>query len=294
MPDHSFRNGLAAGLIVGFISTTILLLFSEQIYHLVNCITQAACPQYSTPDERQNEPEWWYWTRRLVAAEDTLAQWIMAFFTILAVGLLLFTLFRTAEASKAAADAARAANETNRIMRDERRPWVTLIRDPNCIFEEDGYKYTFGWHYNFQNVGKSPAFKVKMHIKVWKSTSMLGSTQEFRDFVDTVKTTSANVPVLHPNETTEFVRRDMALRSYFDGAWVRDANGIHQKAETPGSHFGVYTCLTYRLGEDEGSSIALDARIFVFQPLTEPKGRLTYAVLEHPLSRIIETKQPNE
>jgi len=52
-------------------------------------------------NKQPNEPQWWYWTRRLVAAEDTLAQWVMAFFTAFAVILLYLTLNATRATLKA-------------------------------------------------------------------------------------------------------------------------------------------------------------------------------------------------
>jgi hypothetical protein len=97
----------------------------------------------------------------LIAAEDTLAQWIMAFFTIFATVILMLTLRSANMTNKAAVEASRAATEANRIMREERRPWL-WVRDFEItkldIWEIDGDPIIVGnWKYNIVNTGAHAA-----------------------------------------------------------------------------------------------------------------------------------------
>jgi len=91
MSKFSWRRGFAVGLTIGITGTLILVLFGDQLYDLGKCISKSEHCRNTQTDEHGNEPEWWYWTRRLLSAEDTLAQWIMAFFTICATIVLIFT-----------------------------------------------------------------------------------------------------------------------------------------------------------------------------------------------------------
>lgn len=83
----------------------------------------------------------------------------------LGVGTLLLvgTLWLTAKANRAASDAVKAGMETNRIMREERRPWVNYfslrvsmgtiqIVDKNNVLEEGVLLHVY-----WQNFGQTPA-----------------------------------------------------------------------------------------------------------------------------------------
>ncbi len=101
--SERFGNGyFALGLIFGISLTTLFFLASSsqgvdsQMDDVSNQEGENAAHAY----EYGNEPNGWYWVGRLIAAEDTLAQWIMAFFTIAAVALVWQTLRVTQEMAR--------------------------------------------------------------------------------------------------------------------------------------------------------------------------------------------------
>lgn len=124
MLKFNWRNGFAVGLTLGIFSTALVLLVGENLNDLAKCIAQTEHCESTQTQKDGKEPEWWNWTRRLVAAEDTLAQWIMAFFTIAATAVLLLTLRSANKTNAAAVKASQAALEANQIMRSEQRPWL--------------------------------------------------------------------------------------------------------------------------------------------------------------------------
>jgi hypothetical protein len=111
----------------------------------------------------------------LVAAEDTLAQWVMAFFSILAVGLIWRTLSQTNKTNAAALKGVEAAMTANEIMRHEQRPWLQFE------VEDFGLRYATRSDGMFMpyflpkivvaNHGRRPAFWVTTAIEISVSDS---------------------------------------------------------------------------------------------------------------------------
>jgi len=74
-----------------------------------------------------------------VNPKDGLAQWIMAILSALAAYFLFRTLQHTNKTNTAAVATAKAAIETNKIMRAEQRPWLKLtVGLDGGLFERDG------------------------------------------------------------------------------------------------------------------------------------------------------------
>lgn len=87
---------------------------TEQIENGAEFGTESQQPSHADRDKEADEPQWWYWTHRLVAMEDSLAQWIMALFTIAAAAIsyrAVVLVDRTLRANTEAVEVARRANE---------------------------------------------------------------------------------------------------------------------------------------------------------------------------------------
>ena len=165
MSKFDWRNGFAVGLTVGIFGTATLLVWGEKLYDFGNCISANKCENYSTYYENPNEPEWWYWTTRLISTEDTLAQWIMATFTIGAVLLLWRTLIYTRRTLNEAKEATSAAKDTVRVTREigisQTRAYI------NC-FDAGIKNFRVGetpeYFISIRNIGQSPARNVRVAI----------------------------------------------------------------------------------------------------------------------------------
>ena len=97
MFKRDWGNGLASGIILGGGTTAVLFLFGQAIYDLAKCNHDGQCDRYAAQYEGEDLPStwWWFWDGSIVSASDTLAQWIMAFFTIAVVLLVWRTLVAT-------------------------------------------------------------------------------------------------------------------------------------------------------------------------------------------------------
>jgi len=121
--SDGYRNGaFALGLVVGGGIAINLFLWLD------NPSNQGKRTHGPSSQDAQDGQEaalwWWRWTGDLISFSDTLAQWIMAFFTICATVVLIFTLRSANKTNSAAIKASNAALEANQIMRAEQRPWV--------------------------------------------------------------------------------------------------------------------------------------------------------------------------
>lgn len=152
-----FTDGyFALGLMVGGGIMTILFLFGQSIYDLAKCNHDGHCDRYAAQYEGKDFPSswWWLWDGGLVSAKDSLAQWIMALFTI-AVALLVW---RTLVATQL------MVVETRRIGQAQVRAHLHL--EPIDVIikavEVDGvdcvHAYVKG---KIHNTGGSPAYRVK-------------------------------------------------------------------------------------------------------------------------------------
>ncbi len=104
MSKFSWRNGFTVGIAFGLFAGILLVLVLALNWSIDPTASSNPSCGGSTnncADDSEGLPQGWYWLRRFFAMEDTLAQWIMMFFTVAAAGLLLLTLKAT---QKMAAD----------------------------------------------------------------------------------------------------------------------------------------------------------------------------------------------
>ncbi|PWK54775.1 hypothetical protein C8D95_11067 [Silicimonas algicola] len=160
MPENRWRNGFAVGLGFGLSAATVILIWGSGIYDFVDCIARDQCNGYAGRFEADDEPQWWWWTRRLVASEDTLAQWVMSFFTIVAAGLLVGTLVAT---QRMAADTRKMVLETTRIGEAQVRAYLTIEKVSVTPRAEQFY---VDWDIalTVRNTGQSPARSVMIEV----------------------------------------------------------------------------------------------------------------------------------
>lgn len=168
MSKGYWRNGFTVGLVAGWLTTLIIIIYGYELYNLANCIAKTEHCADASQYKDSNEPQWWYWVRRLIETEDTLAQWIMAFFTIAATGVLILTLRSANKTNLAAVKASNAALDANKIMRAEQRPWIDFDIIPNRRFEvtpgQDGQIIKITPIVKIKNFGKSPAQNVSIQF----------------------------------------------------------------------------------------------------------------------------------
>lgn len=158
--SNGYRNGaFALGLVVG--GGIALNLFLWLDYRARRNIESKT----STGQDTQYSEVGRYWDGLLgtfVSPSDTLAQWVMAFFTIAATGVLLLTLKSANKTNQAAIRAAEAAASANEIMRQEQRPWV-LPSDFKFSLEQASLagakpERALFLRVFYRNFGASPAF----------------------------------------------------------------------------------------------------------------------------------------
>lgn len=171
--SDSYRNrAFALGLVVG--SGIVLNLFLWLDYAARSEVEG----QSSTGQGNQYSEVGRYWDGifgTFVSPSDTLAQWIMAFFTIAATAVLILTLRSANKTNIAAVKASEAALEANQIMRDDQRPWLDFkALEPKVVVLKRGERSIFpGFEPKIEitNYGKSPAFGVNIGCM-----SFLGAT----------------------------------------------------------------------------------------------------------------------
>ncbi|WP_417733606.1 hypothetical protein [Roseovarius sp.] len=158
--SNSYRNGaFALGLVVGGGLTLNLLLWLD--YRARNEIeSESRTSQDTKYSEIGN-----YWdglVGTFISPSDTLAQWIMAFFTIAATIVLVFTLRSANKTNIAAVESSKAALEANKIMQAEQRPWVTINFKGNYRIHRG--KVNAWIKCEPKNVGKSPALDCSLLV----------------------------------------------------------------------------------------------------------------------------------
>ena len=164
---------IAFGLVLG-VGLALLFLFWSvpEFSDPYGYINERADEYQSHQDTRRkksdNEPEWGYWTRRLFAAEDTLAQWIMAFFTVVIAGLTgvaLCYIKKTADVTnrtlEEASKTAEAAKETVVVTREmgqaQTRAYLS-IKSAKFTIQKDAILYRV----KIENSGQTPAYDVQI------------------------------------------------------------------------------------------------------------------------------------
>ena len=169
--SNGYRNGaFALGLTIGASVVLLIFLFGQKVYDVAKCYQTKECERSATKYEGQDFPSswWWDWTGRLVTSDDTLAQWIMSFFTIAAVLLVWRTLKATQD----------MAIETQRMARDAReigdaqtRAWIGFqkwdIAGRGADGRLEGVMITIFW----RNYGQTPGLSAKIVSRISHTTN---------------------------------------------------------------------------------------------------------------------------
>lgn len=157
--DGAFALGLVVG---GGLVVNLFLWLDDRTRHAVH----SNSPENQNRQDSSETALWWSrWTGDYVSSSDTLAQWIMALFTIVATVVLLFTLRSANKTNLAAVKAASAAIDANKIMREiadsQLRAYVQFDRA-----EVVGENWIGGdpcvLAMSFKNTGQTPALNVKV------------------------------------------------------------------------------------------------------------------------------------
>ncbi len=175
MSKIKWRNGFAVGLAIGVLGTVLIVAYGHLASDLANCIGENGCEGFAAKYDGAQMPDWWWWrwTGELVTSGDTLANWVIAILTIVAVVLLWQTLVQTNKTNEAAIAAATEAKAANDIMRDEQRPWLEfeIVDWGKPRFQEDGSRIIgifFQPSVSVRNRGASPALNVAFGVKVFE------------------------------------------------------------------------------------------------------------------------------
>ncbi|MGB3831359.1 MAG: hypothetical protein WA975_05810 [Mesorhizobium sp.] len=213
----------AIGLIVGVAASMLLLVWSVPGFRY---------PPYQQ-DRYQNatnhqtgennpviRPSFW---ETYTTPTDTYAQWIMAALSILATGASIWAVWLVRSTLE-------AATHANQIMRAEQRPWLTLRREITCDFNvkeidsssAKGKIYRFHtylrWRFKIKNMGKSPAFGVKLKPKIIAAESVWQAQGMFRQFVSTLDHSSETQSeyTIFPEEDDGFGFGEMVTAVEYD------------------------------------------------------------------------------
>lgn len=117
-------------------------------------------------------PDWWYWPRRLFSFEDTVAQWVMMVFTVVAALLLLKTLRATQEMAK----------DTRELGEAQVRAYVSFeVSEIDFARKNnrDGSNLTAKFSGVIKNFGNSPATNIEIMFDITEVA--LGSVVEVMD-----------------------------------------------------------------------------------------------------------------
>lgn len=148
-----WRNGFAVGITSGVCLATVAILFGQAIYDWARCNQNAECYRHAAKYKGEDFPSswWWRWTGDLVSSSDTLAQWIMAIFTIAVVLLVWRTLIATQE----------MVRDTRDIGQKQARAYLSLEfvgTEIVPVETDDGMKMRVTFQCNLVNNGSTPAF----------------------------------------------------------------------------------------------------------------------------------------
>lgn len=199
------------------------------------------------------------------------------FISFISSVLLLYTLYLNSRAASAANAAAEATLEANKITRGELRPWVTLESELMCEATFTNFGLTIYWNYNFRNLGKSPAYDVRLHCKAVRRQHYGGLSQEVAEYsrLSMKKKDYFRIPIIFPGQVTEFLPHSMAGLSYLPRE-EHILEGIPM----------LLVCLTYRL-EQGGDVYGCEGRIFQFENSENFFGPFAIKMLEHSEARYI-------
>ncbi len=163
MPNPYKNGAFALGLVVG--GGIALNLFLWLDYRANNIITANAEAEQNA-ENSQIGAFWDGLIGTFVSPSDTLAQWVMAFFTICATIVLIFTLRSANKTNSAAVKASNAALEANQIMRDEQRPWIKIsdvkvTNEGDFLAEQGPGTRCLRFKFMISNLGPRPARNIR-------------------------------------------------------------------------------------------------------------------------------------
>ncbi|MEE9375732.1 MAG: hypothetical protein V3V04_05300 [Rhizobiaceae bacterium] len=192
-----------------------------------------------------------------ITPSDTLAQWIMAGLATLATGVSILAVILIQRTLRATAAAVDAASETNKIMRDDQRPWLVIEHKMVGDFLSDesasqDHTHWVRWSmdYDITNKGKSAGTKFQVWNKMICVDNAFNAGAYLNEFIEKTKTErSRKFGVVFPSEKKTFAR-NMA--------------STHIRAESGNSdQFALLMVLRYT--DTSGNLRGMDARCFVLQ-----------------------------
>lgn len=147
------RGFFALGLTVGIASLVLALLALEHSSPIISPLSQEDSNSredaYKTEYEQRTKPDIFFWPRKFLALEDSLAQWLMMGFTVAAFWVLLRTLKVTREVGKAQVVA-----------------YLGLKIGDITIRQLEGGKTSVSIHAHLENSGNSPAFNARVGYNI--------------------------------------------------------------------------------------------------------------------------------
>jgi hypothetical protein len=281
MPKRFTDGYFALGLTVGLFSAIIFGLFISSGYQpdtqLAYAVDQGS--NYTNQCGNGNEPVWGPWFGLCFGLYDSIAQWMIMVFAIVAAVLLYGTLIQANKTNLAAIKAATAASETNQILRDEQRPWVALERDLTCDFRDFGHAGQIAWNYGLENKGLGLAHDIKVDwviMKRYNFQNMRNQLLEYLNEIISKQQRSQSVAVLFPGERTKSIKYRLSGMNRYK---KDNFSGV-------GTHFMLMVCVTYRLSANS-NKFGFDVRMFGIERPTGFIGPWGHTILEYSDARLI-------
>lgn len=256
----------------------------EQRCILLDPLRMAECIREIVDNHNESET-----AQRDIVAQTDMALWALAMAVLTAVtaavtGIGVWyvrkTLTQANDTNKAAVAASTAANDANIIARQEQRPWVTVRWQVPCVFSvpDNGSTCEINWLYDFENLGKSPAFRIRYEWAVYRlDTQYVGAGMiGVRDILSKAKRNlmrMSMVPVLFAMEKTQ----------NFSPANDRLTMEGHDK----GSFF-LCCCVTYAL-DASNRYFGIEARAYQIEATENPTENHTHDILRVGGYEIIDT-----
>jgi hypothetical protein len=287
MPKRFTDGYFALGLTVGLFSAIIFGLFISSGYQpdtqLAYAVDQGS--NHTNQCGNGNEPVWGPWFGLCFGLYDSIAQWMIMVFTIVAAVLLYGTLIQANKTNLAAIKAATTASETNQILRDEQRPWVALERDLTCEFSDLGHAGKISWNYDLENKSLGLAHDIKVDWVIIKRHHFQNMGNQLREYLDEIiskQQRSQNMAVLFPRERTKYIKyRFSGVTRYREDRFSGDPTFFGE-----GTHFMLMVCVTYRLSA-KSDEFGFDVRMFGIERPPEFIGPWGHTILEYSNARLI-------
>lgn len=172
MHERNRFTYIAIGLGLGLLLALIFLVwavpeFRDPSYYARLDGFQAHRLERLTQQELTNGAKWWGRMGSLVSMEDTLANWIIAIFTVVATGVSLIAVilvYRSLGLTRSAVRAADdAVSETRRIGEAQVRAYISV--EPMSFGTPDPRRRSFLVPIKFRNTGTTPARNFSFQVK---------------------------------------------------------------------------------------------------------------------------------